>query len=501
MKKIAIGIILLLIIGFAIGCNNSVKIDEDKEPSGPVVEEPKEEEEKKEEKENPQEDQNKEDQESEDKQEQEKNNDKNNGEVKEEEKEEEKEDKQEEKQTPYKKIEKKGYVTANSLNVRNTYSIKGKIITQISKGKEVHVYGETYNWYKVRYTKDKEGWVSSKYIQFKPISKPKPEPKPDPKPEPKPEPSEMVDKIIEKKGYVTTNGLNVRTTYSMKGKIITQVNKGTQVHVYGETSGWYKVSYAKNKEGWVYSSYIQFNPIKNPPTNPSDNLSNKAYNWYFSRKSNHSQPTFGSPHKSLIDKHNGIAIGSKNSKDIYLTFDNGYENGYTNKILDILKANGVKVGFFVQGTYIDKNPSIVKRMVNEGHLVLNHTNSHPKMPSLSKEKLQQEIKTTESKYKKLTGKNMAKFLRPPSGTFSERTLSLTKDMGYTTVFWSMAHRDWVVNDQPGKQATYDHVTANIHNGAIILLHSVSKSNTEALDDIIKELKSRGYKFKALTQFH
>lgn len=322
---------------------------------------------------------------------------------------------------------------------------------------------------------------------------------------------EVPHKKIEKKGYVTTNGLNVRTAYSTKGEIITKIHRGSEVHVYGETNNWYKVRYAKNKEGWVHSKYIQFDPISKPQAkpeskpeskpNPSDQLNNKVYNWYFNRKSDHSQPTFGSPHKSLIDKYNGIAIGSKNSKDIYLTLDNGYENGNTSKILDVLQANGVKVGFFVQGTYIDKNPAIVKRMVNEGHLVLNHTDNHPSLPGVTKEKLQEEIKSVENKYKNLTGKDMVKFLRPPSGTFSERSLALTKDMGYTTVFWSMAHRDWLTNDQPGKQVAYEHVIDNIHNGAIILLHSVSQSNTEALDDIIKELKSQGYQFRLLTEFH
>lgn len=161
----------------------------------------------------------------------------------------------------------------------------------------------------------------------------------------------------------------------------------------------------------------------------------------------------------------------------------------------------MKVGFFVQGTYIDKNPKIIKRMSDEGHLVLNHSDTHPDFPGLTKEKLQEQIKIAENKYKNVTGKEMAKFFRPPSGIFSERSLALTKDLGYTTVFWSMAYKDWLTNDQPGKQVAYEHVTDNIHNGAVILLHSVSKSNTEALDEIIKELKSRGYTFKLLTQFH
>ena len=170
------------------------------------------------------------------------------------------------------------------------------------------------------------------------------------------------------------------------------------------------------------------------------------------------------------------------------------------KILDTLKKQNVKVGFFVQGTYIDQNPTIVKRMVSDGHIVLNHTNTHPALPTLSKEQLKNEINTVAEKYKKLTGKEMLKFFRPPSGIFSERTLAETKNLGYRTVFWSMAYKDWDVNDQPGKAASYKHVTDNIHNGAVILLHSVSKSNSEALEDIIIELKKQGYNFKLLTQY-
>lgn len=285
----------------------------------------------------------------------------------------------------------------------------------------------------------------------------------------------------------------------MKGKIITAINKGVEVHIFGEKDNWYYVEYAKNKRGWVYSKYIQFNPIKSSSID-TGSLSNKSYNWYFIRNNKHQQPGFDKLYKSLLDKYNGITIGDKNKKDIFLTFDNGYENGYTVKILDILKRQNIKVGFFVQGTYIDQNPEIIKRMVRDGHIVLNHTNNHPKMPTLGERKLQDEINIVAQKYKKVTGKEMLKFLRPPSGVFSERTLAQTKNLGYKTVFWSMAYRDWIVDDQPGKAASYKHVTENIHNGAVILLHSVSKSNTEALEDIIKELKRQGYNFKLLTQY-
>ena len=387
------------------------------------------------------------------------------------------------------KIEKKAYVTVNGLNVRSLGSMKGGVITAINKGVEVYVFGKKDSWYYVEYAKNKKGWVYSRYIQFNPIKETVPK---DP-----PKTSDL--KEIGKKGYVIVNGLNVRSLGSMKGGVITAINKGVGVHVFGEKYSWYYVEYAKNKKGWVYSKYIQFNPIKSPPTDIGY-LSNKSYNWYLLRNNKHQQPGFDKMYKSLLDKYDGIAIGNKNKKDIFLTFDNGYENGYTVKILDILKEQNVKVGFFVQGTYIDQNPGIVKRMVKDGHIVLNHTNNHPNMPTLSEERLEHEINIVAQKYKKVTGKEMSKFLRPPSGVFSERTLAKAKNLGYRTVFWSMAYRDWLVSDQPGKTAAYKHVIDNIHNGAVILLHSVSKSNTEALEDIIKELKRQGYNFKLLTQY-
>lgn len=379
-----------------------------------------------------------------------------------------------------KKIEKHGYVTVNGLNVRSLASMKGKVVAVINKGLRVYVEGEKDGWYYIEYAKGKKAWVYSKYIEFREGPPPK---APD-------------LKKIEKNGYVNVNGLNVRHLGSMKGIVVSSLNKNRKVYVFGSKEGWYYIEYAKNKRGWVYAKYVNVEW-----TSPStDGLSNKSYSWYFIRKTNHVQPGFDSTYKSLLDKYNGITIGSKDKKDIFLTMDLGYESGYTSRILDILKRQNVKVGFFVQGTYIDNNPSLVKRMVSEGHIVLNHTNNHPNMPTLTKADLEKEIKVVAEKYKKLTGKDMHKFFRPPSGVFSERTLAITKNLGYRTVFWSMAYHDWDPNNQPGKAAAYKHVTDNIHNGAVMLLHGVSKSNTEALEDIIKELKRRGYNFKLLTQF-
>lgn len=342
-------------------------------------------------------------------------------------------------------------------------------------------------------------------------------------------------KTIDRKGYSLEDDLNIRDQGGMEGQILTAIQKGDEVHVLGYREGWYHVRYGRDQEGWIYAKYIQLEAVegqeeaqqvepkpqkkqevvqgsksnaeKKIPTgtpekekNQLPDWSDEELSWYFSRRSDHKQPGIGSTHRTLLEQYGGIALGSSHSKDIYLTFDNGYENGYTTKILDILKENEVVAAFFVLGTYIDSNPDIIRRMAKEGHLVVNHTNNHPKMTDLSDELLTNEIQEVEYKYKALTGKEMPKFLRPPAGVFSERTLALTQQLGYRTVFWSMAYRDWVVDDQPGKDVAYRHVMDNIHNGAVILLHAVSESNTEALDDIIKGLKAQGYRFKGLDEF-
>ena len=136
-------------------------------------------------------------------------------------------------------------------------------------------------------------------------------------------------------------------------------------------------------------------------------------------------------------------------------------------------------------------------MVEEGHLVGNHTENHPNMAAISDETLYEEITSLSDKYVNLTGQEMDPFLRPPSGKYSEKSLYLTRKLGYRTIFWSMAYKDWETDNQPGKQAAYDHVMSNYHNGAIILLHAVSESNTQALDDILKDLKALGYRFGSL----
>lgn len=232
-------------------------------------------------------------------------------------------------------------------------------------------------------------------------------------------------------------------------------------------------------------------------------LSNQAISaWMPARNKEHKVPVLNPKFKNVLDKYNGYFTGDTSSKVIYLTFDEGYEYKYTGKILDTLKANDVKATFFVIKSYITKNPELVKRMVDEGHAVGNHTTSHPIMPDLLSQKgvnaVVKELTDTADCFKQVTGKDMPKLYRPPEGVWSESVLYITNKLGYKTILWSIAHRDWDVNNQPGKAASLQLINDYYHNGAIVLLHPQSQSNTEALDEIIKSLKSKGYSFEPLT---
>lgn len=233
---------------------------------------------------------------------------------------------------------------------------------------------------------------------------------------------------------------------------------------------------------------------KNEPVNTAEN---KVYSWYFKRSNKNLPPTTEPQYLQML-KGKGYFLGDTSKKQIYLTFDEGYENGYTPQILDTLKKNNVKAAFFVTGSYVERNPDLIKRMAAEGHIIGNHSDTHPSMPSISNEQIVKELDTVEKQVQQITGQKMH-FFRPPRGEFNQRVLDVASREGYSTIFWSMAYRDWVVDEQPGKEAAYNFITNNIHNGAIILLHAVSKSNTEALDSIIKELKNRGYTFAGLEQ--
>lgn len=203
--------------------------------------------------------------------------------------------------------------------------------------------------------------------------------------------------------------------------------------------------------------------------------------------------------KPIVTKHGALFLGDTSQKELYLTFDNGYENGYTPRILDVLKEKQVPAAFFVTGHYVKDQPELLKRMVLEGHIVGNHSWSHPDMSTLSEASIKTELDKVKEQVEILTGQKEMKYLRPPRGIFSERVLAASKQFGYTNVFWSVAYKDWDVNAQRGSQYAYNEVVKQLHPGAIILLHSVSKDNTEALGTIIDEARRQGYLFKSLDQ--
>jgi peptidoglycan-N-acetylmuramic acid deacetylase len=235
------------------------------------------------------------------------------------------------------------------------------------------------------------------------------------------------------------------------------------------------------------------------PYQPSENSSLVGYNdaksWWFSRNSTHEPPS--AQRDIAIKNYDAYYLGDVSRKVIYLTFDEGYENGCTAKILDTLKENDVKAAFFVTKSYIQDQPELIKRMVDEGHIVGNHSVSHPDMTTLSDEKIKEEIEGCAQYFEEVTGEEMPKFFRPPAGAYSIRTLEKTNELGYKTIFWSFAYKDWLVDEQPGEQAAYSMAMNNSHNGSIMLLHAVSQSNTDALDRIIKDLKAEGYSFESL----
>ena len=230
-----------------------------------------------------------------------------------------------------------------------------------------------------------------------------------------------------------------------------------------------------------------------PP--PADN---KVRSWYYVPNAKHRVPDVAPGAAGLLESYDGRYVGPDPTK-VYLTFDEGYENGNTSRILDSLARNDVKATFFVTESYIKANPALVRRMVADGHVVGNHSATHPSMPSLAKDTkaFAEELAKTARAFQVATGAQMASIFRPPSGEYSPRSLWLTDSLGYESVFWSFAHRDWVVDDQPPVDVTVSRILSGSHPGAIYLLHGVSASDTAALDEAITGLRDQGYDFGVL----
>lgn len=226
-------------------------------------------------------------------------------------------------------------------------------------------------------------------------------------------------------------------------------------------------------------------------------LSLNAYGFGFTRNSDHMTPDIGK-YKAILEKTNSYYVGDTNQSEIYLTFDAGYDNGELPKILDILSEKNILASFFLTGDFIKRFPELTIRMAHEGHTICNHTYSHADITKISKEELQVELTKLEEAFYNLTGMHMTKYFRPPEGSFDEKSLSYVNELGYKTVFWSSAYCDWDTNGQKSVEYTKEVYLNNLHKGAILLMHSVSSSNREALPSIIDEVKSLGYTFKTVT---
>ena len=221
-------------------------------------------------------------------------------------------------------------------------------------------------------------------------------------------------------------------------------------------------------------------------------------NWYYVGKGKDQIAESPRESSDFLKENDACYLGDTSKKVLYLTFDEGYENGHTGKILDILKQNQVPAAFFVVKPYITTQPELIKRMVAEGHIVGNHTVHHPSMAQIhDTEKFKAELKGVEDAYKEIIGQDLPKFFRPPMGKYSKQSLQMTKDLGYKTIFWSFAYKDWLVNNQPAENYAIQKINKGAHPGSIMLLHAVSETNTKVLETVIKTLKEEGYEFKSL----
>ena len=227
-------------------------------------------------------------------------------------------------------------------------------------------------------------------------------------------------------------------------------------------------------------------------------LSAGATNWGLWYGNGVHQPPNGEDTVQTLAQYGAYYMGSASEKTLYLTFDCGYENGNTAKILDTLKKQHVPGAFFVVGHYLEAAPSLVKRMVSEGHLVGNHTNNHPNMSKVGYERFTAELTSLADQYKALTGRTIDPFYRPPEGAYTYDNLRWAQSLGYHTTLWSVAHADWDPASQPSLASAKQLVRQRTHNGAIILLHAVSSTNAAILDDLITGWKAEGYTFKALS---
>ena len=209
-------------------------------------------------------------------------------------------------------------------------------------------------------------------------------------------------------------------------------------------------------------------------------------------------PPSGPATTQELARFDAAYLGDTTQKVLYLTFDAGYENGCTEKILDILKKHNVPAAFFLVGNYMERNADLVRRMVEEGHIVGNHTMHHYDMSKLEdRAAFEKELTDLEALFQSITGKELPKYYRPPQGTYSQKNLQIAKELGYQTVFWSLAYVDWKNDAQPTREAAFQKLLPRTHNGAVVLLHSTSQTNAEILDELLTRWSDQGYVFESI----
>lgn len=208
----------------------------------------------------------------------------------------------------------------------------------------------------------------------------------------------------------------------------------------------------------------------------------------------------GNATREELAAYDAAYVGDAEEPVIYLTFDAGYENGNTAQILDVLKAHGVPAAFFVVGSFVETQPELVRRMAAEGHTVGNHTFHHYDMARISDvSAFRKELTDLEEAYRQATGETLPKYYRPPRGVYSEENLRMARDMGYRTVFWSLAYVDWKQDDQPTPEQAFSKLLPRIHSGAVVLLHSTSSTNAAILDELLTRWEASGYRFGTLEE--
>ena len=206
-------------------------------------------------------------------------------------------------------------------------------------------------------------------------------------------------------------------------------------------------------------------------------------------------PPIGTAGADQLGRYDAAYLGDTSEKVLYLTFDAGYENGCTAQILDTLKKHNVKAAFFLVGNYIQRNADLVRRMVQEGHTVGNHTMHHPDMSKLSDfNAFSRELSDLAELYEQTVGQPMPRYYRPPQGIYSEENLKMAQQLGYRTVFWSLAYVDWNNDAQPSREQALSKLLPRTHPGAVVLLHSTSKTNAEILDELLTKWEEAGYRF-------